>query len=135
MEGLLSATETFFPISLSRLLANESRLVGNRVFGGLIIVRVEISLLLAVHSLAIVVCILSRLLIPAEQFIERDVPHRLLLLLLLLVVVVLTVVRLLFILVKFSLDFALVARLWLLELVVLVGQHRLLHRFHKLLDV
>jgi hypothetical protein len=87
-----------------------------------------------VHSLAISIYILSRFLIPTKQFIKRDVPYRLLLLLLL-VVVGLTVVWLLFILVKLSLDFALVVRLWLLELVVLVGQHRLLHRLHKLLDV
>ncbi len=41
MEGLLSATDTFFPIiSLTRLLAIESRLVGNSIFGALIIVRV-----------------------------------------------------------------------------------------------
>jgi hypothetical protein len=135
MKGLLSATDTFFPIiSLSRLLAIESRLVSNSIFGALIIVHVDISLLLVVHSLAIGIYILSRFLIPTKQFIKRDVPYRLLLLHLL-VVVVLTVVRLLFILVKLTLDFALIARLYLLELVVLVGQHRLLHRFHKLLDV
>jgi hypothetical protein len=66
MEGLLSATETLFPIGLSRLLAIESRLVGNSVFRALIIVRVEIGLGLVVHSLAIGDCILSRFLIPAK---------------------------------------------------------------------
>ena len=66
MEGLLSPTETFFPIGLSRLLAIEFGLVGNSVFGALIIVRVEIGLLLVVHSPAIGVCILSRLFIPAK---------------------------------------------------------------------